>query len=226
MELANLPLYQDQENQEELRIFNDLGFQVPRLLPNFLVGTIPFGALVDFSGIQEMFEGQADGDDDGRRTMFQVYPQAGLLSCGHVVAQGLMYPFTKYLRKLNDLLVANDEDHQDYIEEEDWSPNERPPLIGIASQMYNSMMHNTRGNSSQQHGVVLGNVTAALAGYWARGTPHATKAANIAAKCDNQLPHHEYLEKIKDRPLSRDLRVENVIGVSLSAIRPSKRTGR
>ncbi len=73
-------------------------------------------------------------------------------------------------------------------EDEDWRSNNKP-----------SMMHNTHGNSFQQHGVVLGNVTAAMAGYWTWSTPHATKAADIALKCDNQLSHQEYQ---KDQRLS------------------------
>jgi hypothetical protein len=230
-DLMDLPLNQEnQENQEEIRIFNEAGFEVPRWNPNFRVGTIPFGALIDFKRIQEMFQAPRDDDDDHsgtRKAGFQVYPQAGLLSCGHVVAQGLMFPFTDYLARLNRWLGRNEEEQEDdNMEDEDWKRNDEPAVRGIASQMYNSIMHNTRGNSSQQHGVVSGNVTAALAGYWTQNTPHATKAANFALKCDNQLPHEEYLAKIINRPLSRDLRVENVFSITMSAVHPSKRAGR
>jgi hypothetical protein len=127
-----------------------------------------------------MFEQPAEDDDDEHgihREKFQAYPQAGLVSCGHVVAQGLMYPIAGYVAKLNDWLGQNREDDQD---EEERIRNDKPVIVGISSQMYNSMMHHTRGNSTQQPGIVLGNVTATLAGYWTRSTPHATKAADFA----------------------------------------------
>ena len=218
-ELEDHPLHT--ENGDENRIFNEAGFAIPRRYPRILRSTKAFGGLVDFSDIHEMFGPPADVDDDDnvQHTKYQVYPQAGLLSCGHIVAQGLMYPLAIFINKLQESLGLPDTEEMDV----DWEGLNQPGVFGISSQMYNSVMHNTRGNSAQQHGVVLGNVTAALAGYWAQSN-HRAEA--FKDQCDAQLPHDEYLVKITQRPLSRDLRVENVIGITMSAIHPTRRTGR
>ncbi len=222
--LTELPMLHD--NEEERRIFNAAGFVVPRRVPRFTPETVPFGGLVDFTRIHEMYA-PANDDDDGdvaQSTAFSVYPQAGLLTCGHVTAKGLMYPFHKFIEHLNQSLKQSPED--DNNPNDDWITNDRPGVFGLASQMYNAMMHNTRGNSTQHHGVVLGNVTAALASYWTEKTPYGGKAQKFVRQCDKKLPHDEYIHKIRDRPISRDLRVENVIAITMSAIHPAKRTGR
>ena len=87
-------------------------------------------------------------------------------------------------------------------------------------------MHNTRGQSCQQHSVVLGNVTAALAGHWAASTPLSTKVDRFLRSCDNMLPHDQYKHKVNDRPIYRDLRLENVYAINLDSHNPAKRTGR
>ncbi len=224
-DFLELPLYDD--NNEQQRVFNETGWEVPRRRARYLRSTIPFGCLVNLSRIHELFAPPADEDqvDGAVGTKFQVYPQAGLVSCGHVVAQDLMYPYNTFLANLNESLSQSEAEGGDTLTID----SQIPAVVGIASQMYNSVMHQTRGNSTQHHGVVLGNVTAALAGYWARNTPLAPKAERFKRKCDVQLPHQEFLHKITGRPLSRDLRVENVIGISMSGIHPTnpaRRNGR
>jgi hypothetical protein len=224
-ELEDLPMLQ--ENGEEIPIFNDAGFPIPRRNPAFQRSTLPLGGLIDFADIGQMFGPARDDDDDDApsATKFQVYPQAGLCSCGHVVAQGLMYPMTTFLNTLTEGLSQGYHENNNDMNV-DWERPDYPAVSGISSQIYNAVMHNTRGNSAQQHGVVLGNVTAALAGYWSRGTPKMGDAEALARKCDQQLPHEEYLLKITTRPLDRDLRVENVVGITMAAIHPTQRTGR
>jgi hypothetical protein len=221
------------ENGDERRVFDGYGFAVPRRIPRFHRSTLPLAGLVDFEYFHQMF-GSSNEDDDGDndvQTPFSVYPQAGLLTCGHVTAKGLMFPYRTCLASINELLrrTPNDPDENRMDEgqdHEEWGAPNHPAVVGIACQLYNSLMHNTRGNSTQHHGVVLGNITAALAGHWAKGTPENRKAEAFARKCDNRLPHEEYLQKITDRPVSRDLRIENVLTISMSAIHPDKRNGR
>ena len=218
------------ENEQVWRIFKEDGYEVARRVPRFLRNAIPLGVMIDFSKIHEMFgpplnddDDDDDDDDDGprQRPAFNVFPQAGMLSCGHIASKGLMYPYHRFLDNLNKSLVQSDDNTVD-----DWLPTNEPAVVGIGCQMYNSMMHNTRGNSTQHHGVVLGNVTAALAGHWAQSTPLTNTAQKFIRSCDKQLPHEEYLHKITDRPISRDLRVENVFGISMASIHPDKQTGR
>lgn len=211
------------------RVFDINGYEVPRRIPRFLRHTLPLGGLVDFSRVHEMFCAPPDDNEEAEEhrppSSFHVYPQAGLVSCGHVVANGLLYPFYSLLESINrDLTEAPDNDIMPIVPE--WVPRNQPVIAPVSCQMYNSVMHNTRGHSSQHHGVVLGNVTAALAGHWASSTPLAAKASRIQRMCDTKLPHEEYIRKITDRPLSRDLRVENVYAISMSSIHPAKCTGK
>jgi hypothetical protein len=218
------------DNGDERRLFTSEGYRVPRRVPRFLRDTLPFGALLDFSRIHEMFEASAADDnsiEDGT-TPFTVYPQAGLLSCGHIASKGLMFPYRTPIRTLNMSLRGDqrDEDMDMDIDDDNSVTEHRLPIKGISSQVYNSAMHNTRGSSTQHHGVVLGNVTAALASYWTENTSASHKAEAFTSKCDRQLPHEEYHHKITSRPISRDLRLENVYAITMSAIHPTKRNGR
>jgi hypothetical protein len=190
--------------------------------------TIPLSGLVDFKRIDKLFgpPDEEEDDDPATRTKYQVYPQAALVTAGHVVGQGLMYPFQRLLRALNDSLSHGAPDEEEEADDDEWFRS--PTVIGMACQVYNSMMHNTRGNSTQHHGVVLGNVTGALVGDWAKntGAKNATTANSFVRQCDVQLPHEEYVHKVTDRPLSRDLRVENVIGISMYNVHPRNLSGR
>jgi len=220
-QLAELPLLD--ENDELIRVFDRDGWEVSRRDAVYLPTTEAFGGLVDLTRVHKLFA-PADEDEDWEdgNIKFQVYPQAGLVTAGHVVGQGLMHPYHNLVRSLNESLgQPNDEDDED-MGDAQW--NEAPAVIGIACQMYNAVMHQTRGNSTQQHGVVLGNVTATLAGHFAQNTKDKAKANSFLRKCDVHLPHEEYVYKITGRRLSRDLRVENVIGISMSNVHPTNGT--
>jgi hypothetical protein len=209
------------EKNELIRVFSKTGLEIPRRRGRFLETTLLFGCLLNFSRMDALFSPPPDQDEADRAhtTKYHVYPQAGLVTCGHVTANGLMTPFDDYLANSNESLNRADSRDKETASE-DGVHAEGPVMIGIASQMYNAVMHHTRGNSSQHHGVVLGNVTAALAGHWANNTPLATRATEFMTKCDFQLPHEEFVHKIKDRPISHDLRVENIIGILMDAIHP------
>lgn len=91
----------------------------------------------------------------------------------------------------------------------------------IACQMYNAVMHQMLSNSGQQHGVVLGNVTATLAGQFLQNTKDKAKANSFLRKCNVYLPQEEYVHKITRHHLFRDLRVENIIGICMSNVHPT-----
>lgn len=226
-ELDEFPLLD--ENEAERQIFDAEGFPIPRRLPRFRTSTVPLAGLIDFRHIYQVFGPSHDDDDDesaDRHTKYQVYPQAALVTAGHLVAQGLMYGMATFLKTVRQSVGYDDNEEMDDDVDMDWRNTTQPAVIGISSQMYNAVMHNTRGNSAQQHGVVLGDVTAALAGYWTRSMPGGDKVEKRIEECDRQLPHEMYLCKINGRPLCRDLRLENVIGITMAAIHPTKRTGR
>jgi hypothetical protein len=220
-------LVNDEERANDLRIFDSSGYEIPIRLPTFLRETRPFGGLIDFLSLHELFTAPIDDDDneaDAGCTPYAVYPQAGLLGCGHVVGKDLMFPFQRFVQELNRCLGCAPGEEDD--EDDQMTGDHLLAVQGIGCQLYNSLMHHTRGNSTQQHGVVLGNVTAALAGYWAHNTPCSNKARRFLDKCDKRFPHEEYFRKITEREISRDLRLENVIGISMSAIHIDKRSGR
>jgi hypothetical protein len=221
-QLTELPLLD--ENDDLIRIFDQDGWEVSRRDAVHLPTTEAFAGLVDLTRVHKLFA-PADEEEDWEaegNTKFQVYPQAGLVTAGHVVGQGLMYSYHNVVRALNESLRQPTDEDDENMGDAQW--NQASAVIGIACQMYNAVMHQTRGNSAQQHGVVLGNVTAALAGHFAQNPKNKAKANSFVRKCDVHLPHEEYVHKITGRPLSRDLRVENVIGICMSNVHPTNGT--
>lgn len=86
-------------------------------------------------------------------------------------------------------------------------------------------MHRIRGADTQHHEVQTGLVTSTLGGAWATSNGSKLKAAKLADRCSQALPHHSFAEKIRDRDISRDLRLENVYYIDIDALDVQKRTG-
>ncbi|KAF8872027.1 hypothetical protein BD779DRAFT_1477818 [Infundibulicybe gibba] len=101
----------------------------------------------------------------------------------------------------------------------------KPAIFGISSQGYNAVMHNTRGRSAQHHEVQVGYITRMLAGSWMNAKSHQLAAQRWVQKCQQALPHEAYAEKIRDRSICRDLRLENVYYIDLDALNPGQKRG-
>lgn len=226
-ELMNMPMMD--EDGDEIPIYCDKGYIIPRRIPCFSRNTPAHGLLLNLRTVKELFDGGFDDDEgldwddeDDRHITTYVYPQAGLKTVGHFQANGIMRPFKPFLAEVNAVLV---DDNQS---DDGNGMSERVPKIvhGIASQGYNGVMHSTRGHSAQHHDAQLGIITAALAGSWAQGETNKRVAREFQEQCAHQLPHQAFEEKIKNPNIIRDLRLENVYYLNVKKMRESDRTGR
>lgn len=221
-ELEDLDLLN--EEGHEVAIYTVDGFRVNRRIIGFTTANYtPLGVLVNLATVNELFKhNHADdthyqhgrpGPDD---PAVYLYPQAGLRSAGHFQASGLMSSFYPFIELLNEALrdVPDDED------------DSRRPIEGVACQAYNSVMHHTRGYGVQHHEAQQGLVTGALGGRFASDEDGKAKCRELVRKCNSCLPHRAFERKISNQDIKRDLRLENVYVIDMTAIREEDRVGK
>ena len=224
-ELYDLPIYDN--SGQEIPIYTDNGYVIERHLPTLNHISTPCGILADLRDLSSLFTRiQTDGffaGDEEVVVPYHVYPQAGLVTAGHFQAQGLITPFYPLIDKLNASLrqQRGEDDEGDEMMHSTISP-----VIGIASQGYNAIIHSTRGHSAQHHDAQRGLVTAALSGIWATGSKNITKAEKLRSKCDTRFPHADYEDKIKRPGICRDFRLENVYAIDVSILAHGMKNGK
>ena len=212
---------------ESARIFTDKGFEIFRYYPKFPNNKRePCGVLVDFRNLHTLFEPDARlryTRAGPTQQDFLAYPQAGLRTAGYLQAKSLVSDFYPLLEAINtDIIGARGEN----IEEELFAEAPKWPVYGISCQIYNAVMHHTRGIGSQHHEVARGMVSGALGGRCILKTASSAKAQRVLATCTSKLPHDAYRIKTSNPGICKDLRLENVYWVDLDQISEENRDGR
>jgi hypothetical protein len=164
--------------------------------------------LIDLRQLHQLFE-EADAEEEfehveerQKHQKYYAYPQAGLVTAGHVQANGLISKFRTRVKKLNDRIRTEREVELG----EDLDEVELPAVEGIAFQGYNAVMHCTRGLGSQHHDAQKGYVTGAISASWVQGEGKAkTTGRDLVSQCTHQLPHERYDRKISNDEIERDL---------------------
>jgi hypothetical protein len=213
----------------EIPIYSEDGYQIQHRLGQFKKSQEPHGVLLDLSRIQELFSPDFDDDDflggvpGCVSPSVSVYPQAGLRTAGHYQVDGLMTKFYPMIEQVNRPIVVErrEEDGDDEVD-----PSPHSPITGISSQGYNAVMHSTRGCSNQHHEAQLGMITNTLAGAWATSDSNKRIANGLKQRCEQILPHQTYAEKIQNREILRDLRLENVYFFNIQALPSMMQNGR
>jgi hypothetical protein len=230
-DLTNFPLLDD--NGQEVPIFDEEGFPIPRHEAGVEEVQTRLGILFDLRNLRDFFDGGLNIDlPDRPPTKYCIYPQAFTHNYGHFQANSLPEAFCRMVDAINvnvglqsDRLTCNkelfgddDEDYEDLL----------PSVTGIACQGYNELVHRVRGNGARHHDAQLGVITAAFAGSYAI-TEKAKRAQRQHARSISfQLPHQKFREKIcdDDNQLNLEFRLENVYEIDLHRIKPQYRTGR
>ena len=222
--------HQDLENlDEDARIFTDEGVEILRYLHCFQDRQRkPCGAMVDFKNLYTLFEPDihldyARAGPSQPESSYFAYPQAGLVTAGHLQAKSLVSDFYPLLEHINTgILGAEGEGAADelLVEAPKW------PVYGVSCQIYNAVMHHTRGFGSQHHEVARGMVSGALGGQCVPKTASSGKAKHLLERLQYKLPHEEYEIKASNVEVSKDLRVENVYWVDLDQFPEEDRNGR
>jgi hypothetical protein len=216
-QLQDLPMLDDTGAQ--IHIYTEDGFRIQRRLAGFGPDIHPHGVLLNLRDVGLLFKSE-EWD-----TPFSVYPQAGLVTVGHIQAEGLVAPYLPLLDKLNTKVRVQDDDE---MSDNDSDMPTHAPIIGIACQAYNSLMHNARGRGAQHHDAQRGLVTAALAGGYAKSDDNVRKARYLQNHCSNHLPHLEFKEKIannNDKPLDCSLCFENTFVIHMDQLKPMYHDG-
>lgn len=241
-DLETHPLYN--ESGQYIPLYDLDGYPIQRRLGVTHENGTPLGILVNSKKLKKLFACAANDSPDGdaipypsSSTTYYFYPQAGLRTVGHFQANGLP-------TKCYPLVHKIDRDVQDPFNEPERGPNDndnhdgigngnptfqysRQAVFGISSQGYNVVMHRTRGRTSQHHDAQVGLVTAVLGGAWAgSGTSQSSTARSIEMKCTRTMPHKAFADKIRNEPLDRDLRMENVYCIDVNALHLRFRNGR
>lgn len=162
--LNDLPMLD--ETGDQIHLYTEDGFRIQRRLAGFALDVHPHGVLLNLRDIGLLFKSEESD------TPFSVFPQAGLVTVGHIQAEGLVTPYLPLLQKLNSKVKVQDDDH---MSDDDLDMPTCAPIVGIACQAYNALMHNTRGRTAQHHDAQRGLVTAALAGGYAKSDGNVKK---------------------------------------------------
>ena len=186
----------------------------------------PCGVLVDLSNLHTLFQ-----PDDWLlyaragphpQNIFP-YPQAGLVTAGHLQADALISDFYLLLEAINlEVLKNGKNDPQEDLlaEAPKW------PIYSISYQMYNTVMHHTRGLGSQHHDMIQGTVSGVLGGLCMDEASSTRQAKDLLHACRVQMPHEAYKVKASNDPVCKDLRLKNVYWVDFDQIAAENRTGR
>jgi hypothetical protein len=222
--------HQDLETLDaDARIFSDEGVEISRCLHWYQdKQRNPCGALVDFRHLYTLFEGDANLDyaragPSATESSYFAYPQAGLMTAGHLQAKSLVSEFYPLLERINTRVLGiqgEGSDDELLVEAPKW------PVYGVSCQIYNAVMHHTRGIGSQHHEVARGEVSGALGGQCVPKTALSKKASDLLKGCRYMLPHEAYKIKASNPEVSKDLRVENVYWVDLDQFQEENRNGR
>lgn len=225
-DLDEYPLVDD--SGREIPLYNRDGFPVQRRFGQYRMNEDPLGLLVDSQRVHELFM-RASGEDNHRPTKFHFFPQACLVTAGHIQANGVVVPSVGLLRHLNRQLrrttTEDDEDDEDGSDNENWVATGPGCVKGLGSQLYNAVMHNSHGYGTQHHDILTGKVTASLGGAWTIRPGDQTKAKTYQRQCGIMLPHESYEVKVTDRQVNRELRIELVYRINLRRMRLRDRTG-
>jgi hypothetical protein len=198
-----------------VHIYTEDGFRIQRRLAGHNPNVHPHGVLLDLRDVGVLFKSEDSA------TPFTVYPQAGLVTAGHIQADGLVAPYLPLLQELNSKVRVPLDDNNMDADDPDMATD--VPIIGISCQAYNAVMHNTRGRCAQHHDAQRGLVTAALAGGFARTISNTRTARILQTQCKNRLPHLEFKQKIannNDHPLDCSLRFENTFVIHMDRLNP------
>jgi len=154
-----------------------------------------------------LFEGDANLDyaragPSVTESSYFVYPQAGLMTAGHLQAKLLVSEFYPLLECINTHILSiqrKGSDDKLLVEAPKW------PVYGVLCQIYNVVIHHTRGIGSQHYKVVWGKVSGMLRGQCVPKTVLSKKASDLLKGCRYMLPHEAYKIKVSNPEISKDL---------------------
>lgn len=213
----------------ERRVYNEDGLRLPRRRGMAERGAPSYGVLVNLRRMESLYNGtdalNVPRDDQygpglrpARRAIkYFAYPQACLLSVGHCQANGVIPSVDDVVYDLNYSILGHDPDAD--------APSAFEFIWASTSQMYNVSAHRYRAQGARYHDAQRGELTALAAGTYATSTRTKSTAQRYQYETAFDLPHQRFSEKIKDRTLPRDIRLENVYILRIDRLQRDNQTG-
>jgi len=237
-DLASYPM--EDNLQEENKIFAEDGRQILRRTPIFLSADI-CPSLVNLRTIGQFFQEKnpvhhISDDDEGEFSRPQefnddvkctLYPQAYLKVYGQVQADGVSPHFLHAIKAINHT-VGNTGTYQTSFDDDSQSDSggyRLDPLLSHSCQIYNSVAHKLMQHAGDLD-AVKGDITAALAGSYARTGPTKTIAQRALDACQTNLPHDRVRLRLLPGNDRKSLRLENVYVLHIQQMKQQYRNGR
>ncbi|KAI6008566.1 hypothetical protein EDC04DRAFT_2907060 [Pisolithus marmoratus] len=227
VDLADLPLVD--EDGFEINVYNPDGFCIPRWKPTSFETC---GALLDLKKVHELFQGTEDAHRHVQNEVpFTVYPLAFTRDLGNVKATGLMLTFACRVMQLNAAIRKDDRAARHNVNDDDDNNNHpmipnhhSPALLGISSQIYNSLSHCVH-TEAKFHVVQLGMVTSVFAGASAKSAMGKRHWERRVKFCEQGMPHVRFSQKVSGDGQPQTLQFENTYILDISRMRPDLCTG-
>jgi hypothetical protein len=218
VDIAETPVMSPGTNSEIL-IYDEDGRRVLRRRPSHLGPSC--GILLNLSTLPSFFNDHQGIDPQVEQDLphhpvqstpnLMLFPQGYLGDKGHYQSKSLPHSFKEHIRAISDI-VACDEDARNHLDEP------LIPIMGIASQGYNTSFHRMRHGRSS-HDVQQGFITGFAASQFVTDASHVTKGRQLQAKLSsNRLPFNRFEAKLAIDEHDVDLRGENVFLMDLLAI--------
>lgn len=220
-DLLELPL--TDEAGQEINVYDEDGFRIPRRTPLHHRHCPPCGILLDLSQAYTLFQSpyshelseaanaEVNLSEEFPQVKLSVYPQAFLKKFGHLQSDGPPLGFQDLLHAINQKLVHNHD-------------GDSTPIQIVAFQGYNYVQHNLAERAGQLE-VVKGRVTAALAGTHATGSNSLRTFNRMKGFVSHHLPHDRIEELLnKDNP-ARAMRFEVVVAINISSLKVHFQSG-
>jgi hypothetical protein len=220
VDLATLDLVDEDGN--EINVYDEDGYRVPRRKPLHSRNTPSCGVLMDLTKVRHLFktapesfvrqdEETIDQDIPDKPLKINVYPQAFTRQFGHFQSNSVPDGFHHLFNTINRTLAANANDDQ-------------PVIQPFGLQGYNHVQHNLTERSGRLE-VVQGRITSTLSGTRSK-TASASRTFNKQkASLMSHLPHEHVEQKLSKQEISRGFRLEIVVTIDVSALRRSSQSG-
>ena len=199
---------------KDAQVFTANRYEIIHHAPIFYGKQQPYRVLVDFKNLCILFELDTclhHARAGPSSPCYYAYPQAGLVTARHLQANSLVTNFYPLIEEINKKVLGchymgdlEGLKKELYLEAPNWL------IYGISCQIYNTVMHHTRGIGSQHHEMTRGTVSAVLDSGCIHKTAEIKKAKRLCFATAHRLPHKDYELKASNPAISKDLWLENI----------------
>lgn len=223
-------------------IWDQNGNAIPTFQRRPIPNAQPAATFVNHAGIKRLFQPQlADPNQIHLNKTVDTYTFGLLPGVGSIQTRQPCPSFVPVYKKINSKVgrdVNDPDDSEDYSEDEEPSIGDtgfrdtaappprhhRKPVVASDVQIYNNLSHSLSPRANQ-HAALLGQVSAAMSGFWARTPKDKSKAVVTENKIMHHLPYEMLETKINAGSVPTALRFEQVFTIDMDDVLPGHQNG-